>query len=245
MKSFLCSVILIALVASARAQLDTESIPPDQDQNDLFARAAASRLVIVGTVIKSEGVPKRIPPEALEEHLKNGTALGGSLVTVQIEETVCRQSDFDKNSPEVTGPEPVSLFIPFDESGLPDGHYREILLPKHRYLLLLDPLDARSLSAMYKLDPSGIYYRGEEQNRGVIPLEAETAAGRAHKPPDVVDKFRKLCTAMKPAKPTDKLALLQQLVDSGDPVLAREAENAKKAVNNAMTPEQEPVSKPR
>jgi hypothetical protein len=244
MRSFLFLFVLLALVTSAKAQIDTESIPPSQDQNDLFARAAASRLVIIGRVLKSEGVSKRIPPESLEEHLKNGTALGGSLVTVQVEETVCRQSDFSKNSPKTDDSQPFYLFVPFDESALPDGHYREVLLPNHRYMLLLDALDSQTLSKTYLLDPGRNYYRGQGQNRGVIPLEAETSTGRAHNPPDVVNKFRKLCTAMKPANPADKLASLQQLADSGDPVLAREAENAKRAVKTEMAPEQEPGTKP-
>jgi hypothetical protein len=245
-RNFLLLVVLLALVTSAKAQIDTETIPPAQDQRDLFSRAAASRLAVIGTVIKTEGRPKRIPPESLEESLKKGTALGGSLVTIQVEETVCRQSDFDKNAPRVDDrPQPFYIFVPFDESGLPDGDYREVLLPKHRYLLLLTELDTRSLSAAYELDPNRIYYRGQGHNRGVIPLDPDTAAGRAHNPPEVVDEFRKLCAAMRPPNPEDKLALLQQLAGSSDAVLAKEAENAKKEVKMGMAQEQQPVTKPR
>jgi hypothetical protein len=246
MKSLLRLLILIGLAASARAQLDTESTPPDQDQNDLFARAAASRLVVIGKVVESQGVPKRIPPEALEERLKNGTARGGSLVTVQLEETVCRQSDFDRNAPQVEeGSRLLYLFIPFDDSDLPAGRYREVLLPQHRYLLLLEALDPRSLSVTYQLDSSRSYYRGEEENRGVVPLDVPRPSTRTQNPPEVVDKFRKLCAAMRPANAEDKLALLQQLADSGDSVLQKEAENAIKAVKAKIVLEQSPKAQPR
>ena len=219
----------------SRTQLDTESIPPEQDQRDLFARVAASRLVVIGTVIKKERVSERIPPESLLERLNNGKIRRGSLVTIQVEETVCRQSDFDSKAPKVDDrPQPFYLFIPYDESDLPDGHYREVLLPKGRYLLLLTELNADALSSTYELDSNRIYYRGEGHNRGVIPLGDQTAAGHAQKQPDVLDKFRRLCEAMRPPKPEDKLALLQQLADSDDPVLQKEAETAKTAVKASM-----------
>lgn len=237
--SVLRLIVLLALVTSAQAQLDTESIPPWQDQRDLYARAAASRLVVIGTVINSQGISKRIAPDDLEERLRNGTTLGGSLQTVQVEEIVCRQSDFDSVAPNVDSrPQPLYLFIPFDESDLPNGDFREALLPNHRYLLLLAELDTPSLSAAYQLDSNRIYYRGEGHNRGVIPLAPETPTGQAQSAPEVVDKFRKLCGAMRPTKPDDKLALLQQLAESGDPVLEKEAEIAKNAVKASLAKEQ-------
>src|SRR6266576_642616 len=101
MKNFLIAVALFGLIATARAQLDTESTAPENDSNDLFARAAASRLGVIGKVIKSEGIPRRSPPEELEVRLKNGTARGGSLVTIKADETVCRQSEFDKTAPKM------------------------------------------------------------------------------------------------------------------------------------------------
>ncbi len=78
-------------------------------------------------------------------------------------------------------------------------------------LLLLSELNTPSLSAAYNLDPNRTYYRGEEHDRGVIPLAPETPAGRAQSPPEVVDKFARLCDAMRPPKPEGKLALLQHL----------------------------------
>jgi hypothetical protein len=228
-------VVTFGLITSAAAQIDTPFVPPEQDQRDLFARAAASRLVIIGKVIKSEGKSERVPPDQLADRLNKGTVRGGSLKTVQVEEIVCRQSDFDSKAPKVDDtPQPFYLFIPFGESDLPNGQYRETLLPNRRYLLLLDESNTRSLTTTYELDPNQVYYQGEEHNRGVIPLEPDTPTGKTKNLPEVVDKFRRLCAAMRPPKPEDKLALLQRLAESGDPVLQKEAEEGKKAVKVSM-----------
>lgn len=235
-------IFFMGLAIPALAQLDTESVPPELDQRDLYARAAASQRVIIGTVVKSQGVVPRPIPGGGEDsrwRSKDGRDRRASLYIVQVDEAVCRQTDFDNTAPEIDSkPEPLYLFIPFDESDLPNGDFREVLLPGRRYLLLLAELDTRSLSGEYELDPNRNYYRGEGHNRGVIALEPETPAGRSHTPPEVVDKFRKLCAAMRPPKPEDKLAMLQQLVDSGDPVLEKEAKIAKKAVKASMAGEQ-------
>ena len=248
MKRMLFLVVLFGLIVPAHAQLDTESIPPAEDQNDLFARAAASRLVIVGTVIKSEGKSERISDEAILDRLRKGKDYRASLYTIKVEDTVCRQSDFDPNAPDVDArPQPIYFFVPFDESDLPGGHYREAILPNQRYLLLLTELDSAELSEKYKLDPNLIYYRGTGENRGVIPLRNSSAAGNPQKESEVVDKFRRLCDAMKPHNPADKLGLLQKLAKSGDPVLQREAKIAEAAVQASMKRTETPrvESKPR
>src|SRR5581483_2611957 len=228
------AILLLALMAPARAQLDTPSVPPEQDQRELYVRAAASRLVIIGRVTNSKGISERVRPEDLLDRLNKGTVQHGVLETIQIEEILCRQSDFesDISTPDIV--EPLYIFIPFNETNLPDGEYREVLFPNRRYLLLLTDRESAALSAKFELDPNRIYYRGEEHLRGIIPLEPETESNKTQKPPDVVDEFRKLCAAMCPPKLEDKLALLQQLTDSADPVLRREAEKAEKAVRKQM-----------
>ncbi len=124
--------------------------------------------------------------------------------------------------------------MPFDKSNLPGGHYREAILPNQRYLLLLTELNSAELSEKYKLNANLIYYRGTGENRGVIPLSNESAASKPLKEPEVVDKFRRLCDAMRPPNPVDKLGLLQKLEESGDPVLQKEAGIAKTAVQASM-----------
>jgi hypothetical protein len=205
---------------------------------ELYARAAASQLAVIATVIKSEGVTERVPINELRERLNQGTIRRGSLKTIQVEEIVCRQSDFDAKAPKVDDrPQPFYLFIPRDDSDLPHGDFREELLPEQRYLILLSQLDTNSLTAIYELDPNRIYYRGTGHNRGVIPLEPVTPTGRTKNPPEVVDKFRRLCATMRPPRFEDKLSLLQQLAESGDPVLEKEAGIAQNAIKAKMTQE--------
>jgi hypothetical protein len=236
MRKVLLLVVFFYLVIPASAQLDTESVPPELDQRDLYARASASRVVVVGTVISSEGVlPRLLPGQPSRWQSKDGKDLRASLYTVRVEETICRQSDFEGAAPDVNNrPQPFYLFIPFDESDLPAGDFREEIIPGQRFLLLLHELDAHALTVQYELDPNRIYYRGEGHNRGVIPFQPRTLLSQGQTPPDVIDKFRKLCTAMRPPKFEDKLALLQQLVDSQDPVLQKEAEIAKSAIKARM-----------
>lgn len=240
MLSVLRLIILLGLAAGT--QIDTELIPPEVDQRDLYARAAASQLVIIGTVIKSEGaLPRLLPGQTSRWRSNDGKDLRASLYIVRVEETVCRQSDFQKTEPEADNPpEPFYLFIPLDESDLPNGDFREATIPGRRYLLLLTKLDTASISAKYEVDPNRIYYRGTGHNRGVIPFEPQTLLIPPHTTPEVVDKFRKLCDAMRPPKPEDKLALLQELAESGDPVLEKEAKIAKKAVKATMAGEHQP-----
>ena len=240
-------IVLIVLVSPSWAQLDTESIPPAEDQRDLFARAAASQIVVIGTIVKSEGaLPRLLPGETSRWRSNNGRDRRASLYTVQVDETVCQQSDFPDTAAKVDSRlQPFYVFVPYNESDLPNGDFREVLLPNRRYLLLLTELDSRALSRGYELDPNRTYYRGTGHNRGVIPLEPETAAGRLNTPPEVVDKFRKLCAAMRSPKKEDKVALLRQLADSGDPALQKEAENAINAVKAKMPPGQTPKTQPR
>jgi hypothetical protein len=249
MKHSLNLILLVALVGSARAQLATQSIPSEQDQRDLFARAAASRLVIIGAVVKSEGRSETLSTEAILERMRKGADYRASLFTIQVNEIVCRQSDFDAKVPKIDDkPSLVYVLIPFDESGLPDGHYREKIFSNGHYLLLLTEVETEALSPAYKLDPNQTYYRGEGHNRGVIPLGQTTSADKLEKAPEVVDKFRRLCAAMRPPSPADKLVLLQELADSDDPILQKEAEIAKTAVKASMQNEnvsQPPRSEPR
>jgi hypothetical protein len=234
-RNIVSALTLFGLLTSARGQIDTELIPPEQDQRDLFARAAASRIVIIGRVGKIEGRSERVAPELLQERLNQGTVGGGSLIRVKVDEIICLQSDFDKQAPKVDDlSQPIYLFIPFKDTSLPSGQYRERLIPDTRYLLLLTETGSRDAIAKYDLEADRSYYRGEEYNRGVIPIENESQPRTAQNPPEVIGKFRKLCSAMKPPDPADKLALLQTLIDSGDPVLQKEAEEARKAIKTAM-----------
>jgi hypothetical protein len=100
MKKTLLGLILgMTFSTSVSAQIDTPVTPPERDYGDLFQRAAASRFVVIGTVIKDEGISKRMWEKDI------GSGYGGKLLTISVERTVCRQTDFKANqtSPVTSG----------------------------------------------------------------------------------------------------------------------------------------------
>ncbi len=256
MKNLLSSLFLIMCCANiAASQIDTERIPPALDNGDLYRRAAASRLVVIGTIVKTEGISERLTP-ALIEQMKKGVSPGGggSLFTIESEETVCRRSDFDVSDIDVNGPviadhpQTVHIFIPFDEPAASPGRFQEVLIPGGRYLLFLTETgsqQSREWIDVYQLDRSVVYYRGVEQNRGVIPLVQATSTDRAPKQPDILDRVRQLCNAVRSPKPEEKLAALQKLAASPDPVLEHESQEGVQEIMRTMAPgkQQQPPKK--
>lgn len=228
-RSFLCTLFALGVLAIASAQIDTPPIPPERDVRDLYRRVAASRFVVVGTVVESEGVTKRMTPEVTEKARTDlGAALGGSLYRIRVEDVVCRQSDL---APAVTGaaevPQVLGIFVPRTFATFPD----EVLLPQRRYLLfLVVPREQEAWIKTFQLDPAQTYYRTEEGYRGAIPLAQPAAGQPAPAEPPVLDKIRRLCQAMKPSKRADKLAALNKLAKSDDPVLRKEAAEAVSAL---------------
>src|SRR5437868_6217036 len=134
-----------------------------QEFGDLYKRLSASRFVIVGTVLRHELVAERGAPPSIDSNI------GGSLYTVEIERTLCRHEDF-RSQPAVSSsivPKEVRVFVPY----WPLAYGKEHLEPAQRYLLFLvvpERKEQMEWTHDFNLDPNGIYYRGEEQARGVI-----------------------------------------------------------------------------
>jgi len=226
------------------AQIDTPVVAPQKDVGDIYRRAAASRIVVVGTVLRSEGVGSR-PSESDKDNLlgpvpEEGKAivslptLSGSLYTVQVEETLCRQEEFSgvrvPGDQLIVGPEKaVYVFVPRSEPMFVNGHRQEFLLQGGRYLLFLvepTPEKQEEWTKSFKLDPKRVYYRGEELSRGVIPLAKSTPENPLQGKPPVLEKVTRLCDALRPKNVPDKLAALKKLAASGDPILVKEAKAA-------------------
>src|SRR5580765_347251 len=82
---------------TAVAQIDTDRVPSAVDTGDLYLRATASRFVVIGTVVSTHGVGRRMTPELLRRvKAESDISLttGGGLYTIRVESTVCRQTDF-------------------------------------------------------------------------------------------------------------------------------------------------------
>jgi hypothetical protein len=224
------------------AQIDTSMTLPEQDLSDLCERAATSQVVAVGTVVKRDGVSKRMTAELTERMRAEGNlglALGGTLYTIGIEGTVCRKSDFRPNaSSSLETPRKIYIFVPRNESGFVDGHQQENLLPDRRYLLFLVTTNRQTVekwTETYELDPKQTYYRGEQLSRGIIPLKERPPGSTPSKTDPVLDKVTSLCQALRPSDLRQKLAALKKLEASGDPILEKEARFAAQSLQ-AMKP---------
>ena len=58
----------------SRAQIDTLGVPPEKDFNDLYKRAAASQFVVVGKIVKTEGIGEHWTKE-LNDRIKSANDL--------------------------------------------------------------------------------------------------------------------------------------------------------------------------
>ncbi len=229
----------------AIAQIDTERIPPEDDLSDLYPRAVASRFVVIGTVVKTDGVSQRMTSELLrrvKDERDLSLALGGGLYTIRVESTVCRQTDFRADAyTSSEAPQTVYVFLPRDEPMFVNGHQREILVPSQRYLLFLAAAPSQVRQKWiesFQLDPKQDYYRGEELSRGVVPLFRQTGVGFTPMQPPVLEKLAQLCGAVRPPRVEEKLAALKLLASSGDPALQKEAEAAANALRAKRPPKE-------
>ena len=169
----------------------------DRQMADLFARASASELVAVGSVVKDEPITARKALSSLDENL------AGDLYTITLESTLCRQTDFHLTSSATPArlaqaPQSILVFVPLRPFFVEDKQSKEQLHPGHRYLLFLVPADREQQGDWTKefgLDPEHTYYRGQHLARGVVPLATPTTEQPHPEQPEVLNKVERLCDA--------------------------------------------------
>ena len=230
-KNTLAALLAFTFVALAAGQIDSPRIRPEQDVDDLYQRAAASVFVVTGTVVKSEGIGKRMTP-ALLERMKSegdlGLMMAGILYTIRVESTVCRQSDFhnDATSPKVPAApleKTAHIFIPRTSAVYPNEGF--LASGEHELFFLIVPEQEAEWTKTFELDPAQVYYRAHGGYRGIVPILPQPIAKQP-----VLDKLTQLCQAVRPANVAEKLAALNKLAGSGDPILEKEANAAAEAL---------------
>ena len=85
-----------------------------QELGDLYKRAAASRFVVVGTVMKDIAIAERGAQPSMDSNV------GGILHSVRVEEVLCQQKDFTGTiSPRILpkGPRYSSHLCPLETAG--------------------------------------------------------------------------------------------------------------------------------
>jgi hypothetical protein len=202
----------------------------DQEIGDLYRRAAASRFVVVGKVVKVDPVADRAWKRPVMDE-----SFAGFLYSIAVEKTVCRQADFSTHANVADAPPPVEAapVVYLLSPDKPLGSRTERLQLGQRYLLFLvlpDQQQQKNWTDSLYLDPQKVYLRGEEQARGVVLLPPLDSNNPAAKPPEVLDKVTQLCQAMSPASVPEKLEALYKLEASGDPILSHEAKEAMQAL---------------
>ena len=230
------------ITLNVTAQIDTERIPPGQNLSNLYERASMSRFVVIGTVIKDEGILRRMTPEVFEKAKEDlGAMLGGSLYSIAVERTVCRQHDFQVAKPPsaenfIDPGSEVDIFVPYGEPMFVDGYLQEALQPGKTYLIFLVESDQQTeWLRIYELDPQRTYYRAEGRNRGIIPLAGIREQNRVSpdssvKAPSILEEVTQLCQAMRPPQVAKKISALRKLAASHDPILRKEAQEALRAL---------------
>ena len=204
-----------------------------QELGELYKRAAASRFVVVGTVMKDIAVAER------GKHPSMDGDVAGILHLVKIEEILCRRQDFIGSIAEssLKTPDTVHLFVPLQPLVEHGQVNKERLTAGDRYLLFLvepDQQQQRLWTSLFELDAQTIYYRGQELARGVVPLVKPTDANPNPQQPLVLQKITQLCQAMHPSNRDEKVTALNRLVSSQDPILRKEARNALRALENSQ-----------
>ena len=232
MTRILITILLSAVVVRAQDAGMLRSSPPDAAHNvaSLYKRASASEFVAIGTVTKTQTVKSRKTIAQLDQIRQTGNAPPdfnptgkiGILYTISVEQVLCRKADFAASPPQ-TIPEPseVLMFIPLNDGML---YSERAKLNETDLLFLTVPAEQKQWKEDYDLDRSQTYYRATWNSAGVVSLSEPGPD------PPILDKITQLCQAVQSADPAQKIAALDKLAASGDPVLAKEAEEAKKGM---------------
>lgn len=215
-------VLLLARPLPGQHVLRAGRTEPDLD--DLNIRLSESAYVIKGRVLEPRIIMRR-PPLPKKQVAPNVWELDadalayGTLFTVAVEETVCRQADFALAQPR---PQPltnlVRIFVPPGKPSLMRSTLDPSVLfvtenlwsPGREYLLFLREAPGQDeMVATYQLDSGVTYYRTYEGDRGAVALpdaanpegpyafitplvSAVTAFCDAVKAPDAETKIRNL-----------------------------------------------------
>jgi hypothetical protein len=237
-RQYLTAILIFGALPLFGQDLLPMSNPPDPAHNvaSLYKRASASRFVAVGTVVDGRSVMSRKERQYLNALLaafKEGKERPkpdpdpntiGHLYTIRLEQILCRQSDFQASLSQSLAPDPnvIYIFVPFDGNLQP---YVERPKTNERDLLfLVTPAGQKQWIEEYDLDRDQTYYQAMWRGEGVISLSEPGES------PPILDKMTQLCQAVQPADPAQKIAALDKLAASGDPVLQKEAAEAKKSL---------------
>ena len=248
--------ILAILVVFASCALGQRAFNP-ADPHDEFKptvkgmaeRLAASDFVVVGTVVKQENANTRVFKQQMaemaqlnKEHrdkevIEKWSQLEWNTLSyfaIQIEKSLCGQSDFHPGSASVSLPREIYLFNAW-RAPLDANYRNEILQPGHRYLFSLGmPEDIEAKLDRFDLDRTQRYFEVLAHSDGAVELPLDTDRGRPFNAvgyksdrdiaTPILEAATSLCEAVKPSNIFQKVDALERLKSSPDLSLRENAD---------------------
>lgn len=219
----LTAVALSATFAAAWGQRLHPQPSPQERGQKLAQVLVASDLVVVGRVVGTNGVVKRLTPEEIKrvwDSVGVSGTYGGALFRFKVTEVLCERGDVpgggaeDRNGTQ-TGktvrPTELPVFVPGNAPLSDDQGPVEWYVPGRSYLLFAEKYPhEEELIRANKLDAGIDYYRAYLGGEGIIEMP---------KGEQQLARVRKLCEAVRQARLEMKLGMLNQLRGTGDDVL--------------------------
>jgi hypothetical protein len=215
----LAGLIFVLAARVCPQQLLAETTTTDAN---LFYLSVSSDLAVVGKVIDSRGIGKRLSKEQISKIDDLMKTVGGSLYTIQVEETLIKRSDLglgESQYPPVNG----KLFL-FKKR---DGPYfpNELYARGQRYLIFLSAPNQANLRKEYMLDSGQTYYQASDPVKGIVQISSS-------REPFLL-KLRQLGEAVRPSDQRQKLQRLKALSRSSDPEIRQSAVEAIKLIEKS------------
>lgn len=185
----------------------------------LFYLSTSSDFAVLGKVIDTRGIGKRLSQEELRNLDDLGKTLGGTVYTVQVEDVVIRRANFG-----IGGSQPRAVRGKIQVFKRRDGPYspNELYVKGQRYLIFLSTPDQVTLGNRYLLDKGQVYYQAFEPDQGIVRITSL-------REPFLIE-LRQLGEAVRPSDPRQKLQRLKVLLRSTEPELRKSANEAIKLI---------------
>jgi|GEM_PF-3775746 len=190
---------------------------------EMLRLATESDFAIVGTLVRSEGIVKRLSDEELTKLDDLNKAVGGIVYIFHVEDVVIKRADFGGAANRMSIP--VDNLLIFKRRGAGDPYSpNELYVYGKRYLIFVKAFpDPTKLMKDYKLDEKKTYYQAFEPNKGVMLVESN--------PQQFLLNLKQFGDAVKSPDPRTKLQKLKVLSNSPDPELKQTATAAIKLIH--------------
>lgn len=197
----------------------------DSPLGEICRLAYSSDFIVIGTVIQSRPIPKRLSNDEVEKLDDLSKTLGGVLYTFQVEKILCSRADLTLDVRKTQASSERFFIFKIRDTRF---FQEEIYQDKQRYLIFLTAIPHQNqLLNQYNLEKGQIYYRAFEGGKGLVPLSNDDLP--------LLNKLKQFCAAISPSSPQEKIRRLNNLALSSDPELKQSAIEAIKIIQKNMS----------